>query len=179
MDAGSTDGGTVRCTGSDPTFPEFERGCSSADNCVLVLHTVDCCGTQLAMAINHSEVERFNSAEAACDAQYPACGCAGQGVRLEDGTVVDFASSDQIAAQCKDGTCSSRYAGDTFACGDRTCTDLQYCSIFTGGPAGSVPSYTCNYKGNLCNACSCVTVGAGCNCAITVEGDITVSCAAP
>src|SRR5204863_674199 len=143
----TTDGGVtdaVRCTGPDPTFPTFEKGCTNDASCVLVRHTTSCCGSQLFMGINHSELARFQAAESICDSQYPACGCASQGADAEDGTLVPWGSENLIAVSCLNGTCLSHYTGKTFPCGTTTCTDQQYCSMFTGGPAGSPISYNCN-----------------------------------
>lgn len=172
----SIDGGAVRCTGTDPTFPTFEKGCTNDASCVLVRHTTSCCGSELIMAINHAELARFQSAESVCDAQYPACGCASQGATAEDGTMVPWGSENLIVASCDNGTCRSHYSGKTFTCGTATCTDQQYCSVFSGGPAGSVPSYNCVFLGG-CASCSCVS-STGCTCSED-QGFIRVSCAAP
>jgi hypothetical protein len=173
------DGGTtsvVRCTGPDPTFPKFEKGCTNDASCVLVRHTTSCCGSQLFMGINHSELARFQAAESICDSQYPACGCASQGADAEDGTMVPWGSENLIAVSCVNGTCLSHYSGKTFACGTKTCTDQQYCEMVSGGPAGSGTSYYCGFLGG-CSSCSCVPA-TGCVCSQD-QGFIRVSCAAP
>lgn len=169
-------GGDVRCTGPDPAFPTFDKGCSSDANCVLVRHTTSCCGSQLFMGINHAELARFQAAESICDSQYPACGCASQGADAEDGTMVPWGSESRIVVSCNNGVCLSHYGGTTFGCGTATCTDQQYCSMFTGGPAGSPTTYNCNLLGG-CTSCSCVS-STGCVCTED-QGLIKVSCAAP
>jgi hypothetical protein len=173
----SPDAGAVRCTGTNPTFPTFDKGCTTDTNCALVRHTTSCCGSQLFMGINHGEVARFQAAESICDAQYPACGCASQGASAEDGTLVPWGSENLIVVSCDNGVCQSHYSGKTFPCGTATCTDQQYCSTFTGGPAGSPTSYNCVYLGG-CTSCSCVGAATGCACNDS-QGFITVSCAAP
>lgn len=174
----SPDGGAVgiRCNGSNPTFPTFEKGCTNDASCVLVRHTTSCCGSQLFMGINHAELTRFQAAESICDAQYPGCGCASQGANAEDGTLVPWGSENLIAVSCMNGACQSHYTGKTFPCGTATCTDQQYCSTFTGGPAGSPTSYNCAFLGG-CSSCSCIG-NPGCVCSQD-QGFIKVSCAAP
>ena len=71
---GADDGGGGRACEGFPT--DFERGCGADANCVVGLHQIDCCGTLFATGINHSERDRFDTAEATCRASYPACGCA-------------------------------------------------------------------------------------------------------
>ena len=90
-------------SGGGPTFPEFDRSCSSADDCVIVVHTTDCCGNSVAWGINESEVERFNEAEAICDSQWPGCGCpAGPTVADDGNSVMDLS---EIAVRCDSDTC--------------------------------------------------------------------------
>jgi hypothetical protein len=36
-------GGDVQCTGTNPSFPTFDKGCASETDCVLVRHTTSCC----------------------------------------------------------------------------------------------------------------------------------------
>lgn len=174
-DAGVTD--AVRCTGPDQTFPTFDKGCTNDASCALVRHTTSCCGSQLFMGINHAELARFQAAESICDAQYPACGCASQGADAEDGTMVPWGSENLIGVSCVNGTCRSHYTGNTFQCGTSMCTDQQYCSMYTGGPAGSPTTYSCNYLGG-CTSCSCIGGIQFCTCTED-QGFIKVSCAAP
>jgi hypothetical protein len=139
-----------------------------------VAHTTSCCGSRLAMAIATSETPAFNSAEAICDAQYPACGCAAQGVQVEDGTQVGWSWQTEVKASCDSGSCKAHYAGATFSCGANTCTDKQYCSMSSGGPAGTAPSANCEQT--TCTDCACLKVdSAACSCSIT-NGHLVVSC---
>lgn len=138
----SADAGSVRCTGGNPTFPSFEKSCNTVADCVVVHHETSCCGSQLIMAINHGELARFQAAESICDKQYPACGCASQGPEAEDGTQLPWGSENLILAGCDNKICRTHYAGKTFACGPKTCTDQQLCYQFSGGPAGSPTSTT-------------------------------------
>lgn len=169
------DAGDVRCTGADPTFPSFDKSCTSDGDCALVTHTTDCCGGQLYMGIVHDEQERFAEAEAICSSQYPACGCAAQGALTEEGTMVPWQNVGYIVVGCVQGGCTSRYTG-MWMCGDRTCTADQYCSVVIGGPAGSDPSYSCVSLG-ACNTCDCLS-SVGCDC-FDQGGQVTVTCYAP
>lgn len=90
-DPGSGDDGllidvqAVQCGGSDFLFPTFDKNCGSDDDCALVFHTINCCGTEVALGINQEQLAFFNAAEAVCDSQYPGCGCAQDATRAEDG----------------------------------------------------------------------------------------------
>ncbi len=67
------DGGPV-CT--DPaTFPKFEKGCGEDKNCVVGMHQINCCGSMLAIGMNHGVIDAFNTAEKAWAATCPKCGC--------------------------------------------------------------------------------------------------------
>jgi len=166
-------GNAISCVGPKGSFPEFNRSCNTASDCSLVAHTTSCCGSRLAMAIAASEVPAFNSAEAICDAQYPACGCAAQGVEVEDGTQVGWSWQDEVKAACDSGSCKAHYAGTTFSCGANTCTDQQYCSMSSGGPAGTTPSANCEQT--TCTDCGCLKFDSACTCSAS-NGHLLVSC---
>jgi hypothetical protein len=111
--SGSTGGGTsntgdgdvVECTAEPPIFPELDKHCANVGECVLVFHTIDCCGTEVVWGINETEVDRFNEAEEICDAQYPPCGCAPGPTEAEDGNT-GF-GPDDFEVECADSTCKS------------------------------------------------------------------------
>ncbi|HVJ19811.1 MAG TPA: hypothetical protein VM686_30555 [Polyangiaceae bacterium] len=170
-------GGTndIQCTGTDSVFAGIDKTCSSVDDCVLVNHTADCCGTILIMGINAGDQQTFNDAESYCSALLPLCGCAAQGTNLEDGTVMDF-NDTNYGVECLDGQCRSAYTGESFSCLTATCTATQYCQIVSGGPAGSEATGSCYPLGG-CTDCTCINA-VGCQCA-EAEGHITITCAAP
>jgi hypothetical protein len=177
---GADDGGAageraVQCTGADPYFPDLDRSCSLAEDCVAVAHQTSCCGDELVTGIRASELSAFEAAEATCEEQYPACGCAARGVEIEDGTLIDFAWQAQVEVACDDGTCRARYSGVSFACGSIRCTAEQYCVEASGGPAGNPTSYACSPT--ACRACSCLTM-AGCSCSDT-DGHLKMTCQYP
>lgn len=172
--SGSGDGGgAVRCTGTNPSFPSFDRSCTTSADCVLVQHVTSCCGSTLVMSIASSAKSSFASAEKACDAQYPACGCASQGIDVEDGTLINSSEQNLVASVCDGGRCAAHYTGETFACGDAHCTPDQICWITN--QANSPSRTTCQFSGG-CTDCSCAT-GTGCSCAVQ-NGHITVTCTA-
>ena len=84
-------------------FPTFDKTCAMATDCVTALHMVNCCGTLTAIGINATEKSAFDAAEATCEMQYPACGCAQFPTTTEDGKM----SMDdmQIQVGCTNGQC--------------------------------------------------------------------------
>ncbi len=175
--AGDTGGSDeVQCVGTDePQFPSFDRACQEESDCVLVTHETSCCGSQLVMAISSHEKDAFAAAEAICDGQYPRCGCAAQGVDIEDGTQISWNWQDQVAARCDSGSCKAHYAGGTFPCGDsRMCTDGQYCTKTSGGPAGTEPSASC--VETTCTDCACLSITDGACTCTEQDGHLTVDC---
>lgn len=172
-DGGAAGERAIACTGAARYFPEFDRSCTRDEDCLAVAHMTSCCGAQLVIGIALTEQTAFADAESTCELQYPACGCAAFGVDIEDGAQVDFAWQDQVRVSCDAGSCRAHYAGTSFACGTRRCTEHQYCTQSSGGPIGTLPSYTCNPT--ACTECSCLTVGASCSCSET-DGHLKLTC---
>lgn len=175
--AGSESGGSSNPDQPDCSadFDALDRSCSDAEDCVLVQHQIDCCGTVLIMGLPSAEQAGFAALEQYCAAQFPACNCPPQGMKLEDGSINDFGSTAAVA-DCIEGRCRSRNSAVTRVCGDKKCTEAQYCEQLVAGPAGSEPSYSCRPLGE-CNDCACLNV-IGCQCSET-GGTIRVFCAAP
>ena len=95
------DGGGPVCT--DPTsFPKFEKGCGADANCVIGMHTINCCGSQLAIAFNHSLRDAFDAAEKAWQATCPKCGCPAMAPVNESGK-----TGSSFDARCIGGKCIS------------------------------------------------------------------------
>jgi hypothetical protein len=101
IDAGSPDAGPM-CGVDGGFFPEFNKLCTSANDCAFGLHQVDCCGNLLAIGFNKSQTAAFNAAEATCDPMYPHCFCA-SALRAEDGEVASGPQS--IAVRCDGCQC--------------------------------------------------------------------------
>jgi len=91
------------------TFPTFDKACTDTPNCVIGLHQIDCCGTLVAIGLNHAFLDAFNKAEAEWRQACPsACGCAPGPTRAEDGKV---GPSQNVRVQC-----------DSIGNGMRACT---------------------------------------------------------
>jgi hypothetical protein len=57
------------------SFPTFDDDCTTADDCVLVAHKLDCCSTTAFLAISASEQAAFTAAETQCNEEFGVCGC--------------------------------------------------------------------------------------------------------
>jgi hypothetical protein len=171
--AAGAGGGTYVCSGTTSYLALADKECSTEQDCALVSHVEDCCGTELRMALNQSATTAFEAAEAYCNAGLPKCGCAPTGTFAEDGTMVPVGSA-LIVGKCDNGFCQSRYQGNTFACGDKTCTDLQYCyinAIIMGATA-----YSCLPMPADCTTdCTCITTAINCSCGMS-QGNVTLAC---
>jgi hypothetical protein len=174
---GETTGGTSNLDQPDcaTDYDALDASCEVAQDCALVERQVDCCGTIRILGLPRSQRAAFSALEQYCAARFPLCGCAAQATLLDDGTVLDQASSAAVA-DCIEGRCRSRESAVSAACGTTHCSQAQYCEEFVGGPAGSEPSYSCKPLGD-CKACSCLNV-IGCQCTES-GGAIKVFCAAP
>lgn len=104
-ETGETTGGEIQCGGEDPKFPEFDRTCASPDDCAVVFHQIDCCGSTAALGISVDASKPFAEAEAVCVGQFPACECAAQPPIADDGESAEDPA--QIAVTCTDGQCQS------------------------------------------------------------------------
>jgi hypothetical protein len=101
----TSSGGGVQCTGEKPMFPMFDKSCDSPASCLVKFHTINCCGTQVALGLSVSASAAFDKAEATCAAMYPACECATQPTKAEDGK--EAIDTSVIKVDCKAGSCSS------------------------------------------------------------------------
>jgi len=103
---GSGGSGAIDCskTGAG-AFPDFDKTCAAAADCVLKFHQINCCGTRDAIGINKDQGAAFDAAEMTCEMQYPGCGCAQQPTTAEDGKTAQDES--MIMVDCKSGKCSS------------------------------------------------------------------------
>jgi hypothetical protein len=106
---GTTDATTgepaIMCGGEDRYFPTFDRTCRTVNDCDLVYHQVDCCGSMRVLGIRGEVAKAFGEAEAECVAQYPECDCLPQFPIADDEEV----SSDinLIEVECAEGECRS------------------------------------------------------------------------
>ncbi|HET7505589.1 MAG TPA: hypothetical protein VFK02_31430 [Kofleriaceae bacterium] len=101
----TSDGGRdeVSCTGSNTSFPTFDKTCSSVTDCAIAIHQTNCCGATLAIGINQAEQQRFDADEKTCLDQYPLCGCPAIPTITEDGQAAT--PGKMIVVQCQAGKC--------------------------------------------------------------------------
>lgn len=115
----------IMCGGAAGTtaFPEPADTCVADADCAVVLHQINCCGTQEAWGISASAVPEFEANEAICEAQYPKCGCAMFQATADDGSK-GWATEDFVAV-CDAGTCKSQ--GATGCHAGLQCTNGALC----------------------------------------------------
>lgn len=129
--------GPLTCQGY--TMPSFSKGCSSAGDCVVVMHQTDCCGNSKAIGVNVGEKTRFEAEEKTCAATYPGCGCPAGPPATEDGSTAMF--GEKIGVDCVSGRCITYVE----ACG-KVC-------------AGELTCRTCKVQGQTYASCSKVCTG--------------------
>jgi hypothetical protein len=100
--SGAIDGGVSACQIIDA----LDRSCTVDADCVAVKHTSNCCGQIRYIGIRATEANRFAANEPACDASYPACGCASRSPFMDDGSV-DNRPTVQAGVTCQLGTCTT------------------------------------------------------------------------
>jgi hypothetical protein len=106
---GTCSGGTCPpvTTGSCATgqgFPTFTKACTNTMSCSFGLHTINCCGTQMALGFNHDQRDAFTAAETAWDATCPQCGCPQQPLTAEDGK---SCTMQMITVTCDNSICTT------------------------------------------------------------------------
>jgi hypothetical protein len=92
----------LACESGGTTFPPLDKTCGVPSDCFVAVHTMNCCGTQVAIGLNVSAEPSFASAEAVCDAAYPACGCAQFPTTAEDGRSEELGP---LQVDCRAGRC--------------------------------------------------------------------------
>lgn len=149
-----------------------DRSCTTAGDCVAVGHTSNCCGQVVFVGIRASQQAQFQALEAACDASYPACGCAAGQPATDDGSRLRFDGTAGVTcvqgqcttfvpdcgAPCATGTtcfsCSnhaSAFAACTTACSASSgCADpaLPLCQ---NGTSGNTAGMYCTAAGVACD----------------------------
>lgn len=91
--------------GGGGTFPDFDRRCGAATDCVVAVHQTDCCGNSRATGINAGQRDAFDRAEAVCRPMYPACNCPARAPITDDGASAD--RSTAIPVECRAGICTT------------------------------------------------------------------------
>jgi hypothetical protein len=84
--------------------PGVDRTCEVDEDCVVVFHQTDCCGSFDAFGINAQSQAAYDEAEAPCMFE-PYCDCAPEATDAEDGEAT--ADNAKIVAVCVDNQCRS------------------------------------------------------------------------
>lgn len=139
----NTTGEPLQC---DPLmFPGVDKACVAAEDCAVVTHQLDCCGSLAALGIDADDVDAYNESEAACAAQFPGCECASKPTTAEDGQTEQ---DGQIVAVCVEGMCQSAVLAPGPLQWFTTCGDVV-CSGYTK-PEGVAPCTPEQLEGSLC-----------------------------
>ena len=103
-DAAPTSGcDVVMCSGSNISFPTFDKTCTSPADCAIGIHQTNCCGATLAIGMTKAEQARFAADEKICIDQYPLCGCPAIPTITEDGQSAD--PGKMIVVECQSNRC--------------------------------------------------------------------------
>jgi len=84
--------------------PKPFKFCEKQSDCTYVLHTSDCCGTQVALGITKAAKDAYEKAEVTCSAQMPVCDCLPKATTAEDGA---SAGDGMLAVACNGSMCLS------------------------------------------------------------------------
>ena len=90
----------------DAGFPSFQKGCGTDLNCSIRFHQIDCCGSMVALGLNHGEVTAFDKTELAWETSCPKCKCAAKATVAEDGK--SGANAD-VKVSCDNGVCRTTF----------------------------------------------------------------------
>lgn len=153
---GGTTGGSLQC--EDPLqFPGVGKECAGDNDCAVVFHQVDCCGSLVAIGVDAGTVDAFNEAEAMCAAKWPACECAQKPTAAEDGESTE--DQAQIVAACEGGLCQSQVpdAGPLqwfTTCGDPVCSGYTKPDGVPPCTAEQMEGNPCDVEGTTCDPVS-------------------------
>jgi hypothetical protein len=171
----SSEAGSVACPAD---FPNFDRSCTDASDCIVARYQSDCCGSQSIVAIRSADANLFSDQAVACVLGFPFCGCPpSMNVVLDDGAKVTQLS--EALPDCVQGQCRSKLNPDTFPCsfGIKCAGGRQYCRANMSS-GGLVSYYECVDSADCSASCSPNScAGDGCSCAGT-PGHVTIACPA-
>ncbi|HEY0135744.1 MAG TPA: hypothetical protein VGB85_16785 [Nannocystis sp.] len=95
----------VACNEDPPVFPDFDESCGVAEDCAIVFHQIDCCGSKAAWGVNADVAKAFGDAEAMCVMQYNQCDCPTLPPVADDGKSAEDPALIQV--DCNDGQCQT------------------------------------------------------------------------
>lgn len=108
-DASTTDvgpDGFPNACAPDAGFPSFQKGCGTTANCIIKFHQVDCCGSMIAIGLNHSEFDAFDKTELSWETSCPKCKCVAKATVAEDGK---SGLNADVKVSCDNGTCRTTF----------------------------------------------------------------------
>lgn len=91
---------------SDPA--PLLRACVTHTDCTMVHHLADCCGTGAWTGVHVDGLDAAAEYFAACEADLPACGCAGRPTLADDGSD-ETTPSPWLHVTCVAGSCRTSY----------------------------------------------------------------------
>jgi hypothetical protein len=98
---GGSKGGATACQGAS----SLDRSCVADSDCLAARHQINCCGSTVWLGINKAESSKFSALESACDATYPACGCASREPTTDDGSSLPYQYTAGVG--CQGGVCKT------------------------------------------------------------------------
>jgi hypothetical protein len=103
----SGDAGYLACMSATGQLDDTLKSCQSDTDCVIKQEQTDCCGTILYVGVSTASAGMFDTCEAAWVTHFPACGCASNQTKTEDGkTSVLGGDAGAPKVHCTDFTMS-------------------------------------------------------------------------
>ena len=93
------------CTTNGLQQPKPFKWCSKASDCAWVPHTIDCCGSQMAVGVAKASLAGYSAAEAECTKTAAICDCLSKPMVAEDGKTL--ISGDPVIT-CGYGACVTK-----------------------------------------------------------------------
>ena len=89
---------TLQCMADSSDFIWSMQQCHGANECQVVVHAADCCGTQSFIAVTSASLDAYGKCEKAWSDALPPCGCMAQAPTADDGQVVT--DPKKVIAEC-------------------------------------------------------------------------------
>jgi hypothetical protein len=91
------------CFDNNGRVRDSMKRCNRTDDCTFTEVQVDCCGSIVYVGIGTASEVQFEACNQAWSAHWPACGCAAQPSKTEDGKQIT--DPNQVAVVCNGGLC--------------------------------------------------------------------------
>ena len=137
-------GGAGGATSPCQAVLALDRSCTTPADCFAGAHTTDCCGNGQFVGFRVSEMARFQTLEAQCDATYPGCGCPAGPPTADDGSRLRF--NQQAGVTCLQGKCTTFVPDCGQPCGSgTTCFSCaNHATIFAACTTTCADTTACN-----------------------------------